>query len=173
MSITLPSLAHPGQDLAPSSKYAAGPGTHVYASHIQASLAGVPTVDKTTNPPTLSIPRLLPPRDASFLPSFNVSTTNTLPRVGSIVLGKVTRCLVRQINVAILVVDEDVCADEWSGVVRKEDVKATEKEKVVVGDSFRVGDLIRAEVVCQETIQKTRGPTYKAVMKEDAPCIVH
>ena len=62
-------------------------------------------------------------------------------------LAKVTRCLVRQINVAILVVDEQVCGDEWAGVVRKEDVRATEKEKVVIGDSFRVGDLIRGEVV--------------------------
>ncbi|KAL8822872.1 MAG: hypothetical protein Q9191_006400 [Dirinaria sp. TL-2023a] len=147
MSAPLPSLAHPGQNLAPSSKYAAGPGTHVYGSQIQASLAGAPTVDKTTKPPTLSIPRLLPPADASILPSSNVSTTNTLPRVGSIVLARVTRCMVRQTNVAILVVDEEVCADEWSGVVRREDVKATEKEKVVVGDSFRVGDLVRAEVI--------------------------
>lgn len=57
--------------------------------------------------------------------------------------------MVRQIHVAILVVDENVCADEWAGVVRKEDVRATEKEKVVVGDSFRVGDVIRGEVVRQ------------------------
>lgn len=56
--------------------------------------------------------------------------------------------MVRQVNVAILVVDERVCADEWSGVVRREDVRATEKEKLVVGESFRVGDLIRGEVVC-------------------------
>lgn len=56
--------------------------------------------------------------------------------------------MIRQVNVSILVVDEEVCADEWSGVVRKEDIRATEKEKVVVGDGFRVGDLVRGEVVC-------------------------
>ena len=55
--------------------------------------------------------------------------------------------MIKQINVAMLVVDEQVCADEWSGVVRREDVRATEKEKVIVGESFRVGDLVRAEVV--------------------------
>ena len=55
--------------------------------------------------------------------------------------------MIRQVNVAILVVDEQVCADEWSGVVRREDVRATEKEKVIVGESFRVGDFIRGEVV--------------------------
>lgn len=67
--------------------------------------------------------------------------------MGSIAIAKITRCMVRQINVAILVVDEEVCGDEWAGVVRREDVRATEKEKVVIGDSFRVGDLIRGELV--------------------------
>ena len=57
--------------------------------------------------------------------------------------------MIRQVNVAILVVDDQVCADEWSGVVRREDVRATEKEKVVIGEGFRVGDLIRGEVVSQ------------------------
>ena len=57
--------------------------------------------------------------------------------------------MIKQVNVAILVVDDQVCADEWSGVVRREDVRATEKEKVVVGEGFRVGDLIRGEVVSQ------------------------
>lgn len=57
--------------------------------------------------------------------------------------------MIKQVNIAILVVDDQVCADEWSGVVRREDVRATEKEKVVIGEGFRVGDLIRGEVVSQ------------------------
>lgn len=40
-----------------------------------------------------------------------------------------------------------VCAHEIQGVVRKEDVRATEKEKVVLAEGFRVGDLVRAVVV--------------------------
>ena len=147
MSNNLPSLAHPGLRLAASSKYTSGPGTHIYDSHIYASLAGVPTLDNSTKPPTLTIPRLLSSSTSSNVPSVNVSITNTLPKVGSITIAKVTRCIVRQINVAILVVDEEVCGDEWAGVVRREDVRATEKEKVVIGDSFRVGDLIRGELV--------------------------
>lgn len=42
---------------------------------------------------------------------------------------------------------EDVCGDEWQAVVRKEDVRATEKEKVVCGEGFRVGDVVRGVVV--------------------------
>jgi len=65
---------------------------------------------------------------------------------------RVTRLTTKQANVAILVVGDGeqgrVCADEWAGVVRREDVRATEKEKVVVGESFRVGDVVRGVVVC-------------------------
>lgn len=151
MSTTLPPLAYPGLKLVPASKYASGPGTHIYESHVHASLAGVPTVDNSTKPPTVSIPRLRSSPVSAYVPSANVSTTNTLPKVGSIVLARVTRCMVRQINVAILVVDDEVCGDEWAGVVRREDVRATEKEKVMIGESFRVGDLIRGEVVRQSS----------------------
>ncbi|CAF9904120.1 MAG: exosome 3'-_5 exonuclease subunit ski4 (Csl4) [Heterodermia speciosa] len=147
MSTILPPFAHPGLELGPISKYTPGPGTHVHDGHIHASLSGAPILNKSTKPPTISIPQLLPPLSNSNLPSTNVTNRNTLPSVGSIVLGKIIRCMVRQVNVAILVVDERVCADEWSGVVRREDVRATEKEKLVVGESFRVGDLIRGEVI--------------------------
>lgn len=40
-----------------------------------------------------------------------------------------------------------VCADEWAAVIRKEDVRATEKEKVVCAEGFRVGDVVRGVVV--------------------------
>ena len=72
--------------------------------------------------------------------------------VGCGVLCRVTRLTTKQANVAILVVGDgeegQVCADEWSAAVRREDVRATEKEKVVVGESFRVGDVVRGVVVC-------------------------
>lgn len=89
--------------------------------------------------------------------SERISNTNALPRVGDVVLGRVTRCMTRQVNIGILIVlgasgdNEEgmVCANEIQGVVRREDVRATEKEKVVIGEGFRVGDLVRAVVVSQ------------------------
>lgn len=59
-----------------------------------------------------------------------------------------TRTQTRQATVAILVVGDTVCADEFQGVIRKEDVRATEKDKVVLGASFVPGDVVRACVVC-------------------------
>lgn len=61
----------------------------------------------------------------------------------------------RQVDVVILTVGredggegEDVCGDEWMGVVRREDVRVAEKEKVVCAEGFRVGDVVRGVVVC-------------------------
>lgn len=51
-----------------------------------------------------------------------------------------------------------VCADEWAGVVRREDVRAMEKEKVVVAESFRVGDVVRGFVVCRLVLVDILGP---------------
>lgn len=149
--MSLPTTAYPGLPLGPSSKYAPGPGTHIYSSQIYASLAGPviltpstpnpssssssSTKPTSTNLPTLSIARLSSPR------------TNVLPQVNSTVLCRVTRLQTRQVTVEILVVDEQVCADAWTGVVRREDVRGWEKDKVVVAEGFRVGDLVRAVVV--------------------------
>lgn len=49
---------------------------------------------------------------------------------------------------AILVVGETVGEGEWQGVVRVQDVRATEKDRVKIAESFRPGDVVRAIVVC-------------------------
>ena len=48
---------------------------------------------------------------------------------------------------AILVVRETVCADSFTAVVRKEDVRGWEVDRVVLEEGFRVGDIIRGVVV--------------------------
>lgn len=42
-----------------------------------------------------------------------------------------------------------VCGEEWAGVIRREDVRATEKDRVVCQEGFRVGDVVRGVVVCE------------------------
>ena len=67
--------------------------------------------------------------------------------MGDIVLARVTRLQTRQVAMAILVVGGRVCADAFAGVVRREDVRGWEVDRVLVGEAFRVGDVVRGVVV--------------------------
>ena len=150
--MSLPTLAHPGQLLGPASRFASGPGTHIFNSQLYASLGGPVLLNPPT--PASALIKAYPAAKsapATANPSLGIprltSSSNTLPTVDSVVLCRVTRIQTRQATVAILVVGDEVCKDEFTGVVRREDVRATEKDKVVLGDGFRPGDIVRALVV--------------------------
>ncbi|KAI1178431.1 hypothetical protein F4777DRAFT_537644 [Nemania sp. FL0916] len=70
-----------------------------------------------------------------------------LPEVGNVVLCRVTRITPREATVAILVVGDAVLSAQWQGVVRVQDVRATEKDRVKIYESFRPGDIVRAQVI--------------------------
>lgn len=170
-------LAIPGQLLGPASKYKPGPGVHLYESNLYSSLLGAIEISQPTSQssqsssnqgPSKRITRItqnLPSRAAgasSELPTISVSRgaggsvaggpkkqqqREVLPQVGNTVLCRVTRITPRQAVVAILVCGETVLGAEWQGVIRVQDVRATEKDRVKVYESFRPGDIVRASVV--------------------------
>ncbi|KAK3296889.1 uncharacterized protein B0H64DRAFT_112966 [Chaetomium fimeti] len=70
-----------------------------------------------------------------------------LPEVGNVVLCRVVRITPRQAVVAILVCGDSVLEAEWQGLIRVQDVRATEKDRVRIYESFRPGDVVRAEVI--------------------------
>ncbi|KAI9837242.1 MAG: hypothetical protein M1819_000316 [Sarea resinae] len=157
------SVVLPGQVLGATTDYLAGPGTHIQGSRLYASILGAvveapsPGLPKSSSP-DVKQPPIIP---AAKLPSLSVVTrahtddhaaaaqlvTNVLPEVDAVVLARVMRITPRQATVAILVVGESVCADEFQGLVRVQDVRATEKDKVKIYDSFRPGDIVRAKVI--------------------------
>ncbi|KAI9779727.1 MAG: exosome 3'-_5 exonuclease subunit ski4 (Csl4) [Geoglossum umbratile] len=153
--MTYPPIAIPGQPLGPASRYLSGPGTHVQNSQLCASILG-PVVEQAARgkakassgkagdaPP---LPILSIQRSALPVPN-DTALTNVLPEVDAVVLARVTRINPRQATVAILVVGESVCSDEFQGLIRVQDVRATEKDKVKIFSSFRPGDIVRAQVV--------------------------
>lgn len=134
----------PGDKLAIVKGISNGPGTHLYDGHICASIAG--RVTKTSD--TLSVIYDPSPRGMDVIVAPSISA---LPTVHATVLARVTRINPRQANVAILVIGEGdsacVCQDEFQGLIRQQDIRATEKDKVTVAESFRPGDIVRAVVV--------------------------
>ncbi|KAG0641551.1 hypothetical protein HOY80DRAFT_1008449 [Tuber brumale] len=145
--LTLPSIALPGQPLAQSPPYTAGPGTHTQNNSTQtitASVAGIPHVHADNS---VSITRPSPSHPLLLL-----------PEVASTVLARVTRLNPRQATVEIFAMQptgggggggggEGVCEHTFQGVIRAQDVRATEKDRVKMLESFRVGDVVRAVVI--------------------------
>ncbi|KAL9091995.1 MAG: hypothetical protein Q9159_001140 [Coniocarpon cinnabarinum] len=76
-----------------------------------------------------------------------------LPYVNATVLAHVTRITARQAHVTIVAVDDVPCTAStdhdagFNGLIRVQDVRATEKDKVAIVENFSVGDVIRATVI--------------------------
>jgi exosome complex component CSL4 len=141
-------IAVPGQVIGNLSSHTPGSGTHVQNDNILASIVGsiltIPAVTRSSKP-TISIPR---------------QTDITLPTVSSIVLARILRVQQRQLSASILITNPSnepgaiipytsTTSDElqFQAIVRREDVRAYEKDKIVLNDCFRVGDIIRAQVI--------------------------
>ncbi|KAH9042378.1 hypothetical protein EDB84DRAFT_1473049 [Lactarius hengduanensis] len=71
------------------------------------------------------------------------------PAPNSVVVGSVTRLSPQQAVVSITVVDGVPLppGEDFAGVIRVQDIRATEKDKVRMGDCFRGGDVVKGLVI--------------------------
>lgn len=150
-------LAIPGQLLGPASKFQPGPGTHIHESNLYSSLLGTIHITQPAKAPgpAKRLNKIINTTTTpAELPTISVTRTGisekqreTLPEVGNVVLCRVIRITPRQAVVAILICGDTVLDAEWQGLIRVQDVRATEKDRVKIYESFRPGDIVRAEVV--------------------------
>ncbi|KAF3930605.1 hypothetical protein ABW19_dt0205000 [Dactylella cylindrospora] len=143
------SIVIPGQPLGPSHAYIPGAGVHLFNNQIIASLVGQ-VVTTPSPPPTSKYAPTPPPTISVVKPVLSTEeegNSTLLPEVNSEVLCRVTRINARQATVAIFVVNGRVCGDEFQGVIRVQDVRLTEVDKVKIFTSFRPGDIVRAKVI--------------------------
>ncbi|KAJ3537637.1 hypothetical protein NM688_g6652 [Phlebia brevispora] len=121
----------PGQPIPVPKGPAPQTGTGIYArdGQLRASVLGVPQYHGST----LSISRTRPHP----------------PAPNSVVLGTVTRLSPLQAVLSITVVDDVPlpAGEEFTGVIRVQDVRATEKDKVKIADCFRGGDVVKGLVI--------------------------
>lgn len=134
-----------------SSNTPAPPAPKGPAKRLNKITASLQQQHNNNNPPPLPTISVLPPRDAdaddAATPQHKKKQREVLPTVGNVVLCRVTRITPRQAVVAILVCGDTVLEAEWQGVIRVQDVRATEKDRVKIYESFRPGDIVRASVV--------------------------
>ncbi|KAI9303263.1 hypothetical protein BJ944DRAFT_165743 [Cunninghamella echinulata] len=126
----------PGQRLGYAQDYIAGNGTYERDGLLYSSVVGIRHISKTENSDQLPIISVSKEKEQSAVPD-----------VGSVVIGKVIRVNPHQATVAIMVVGDSSCKEDFMGVIRIQDVRATEKDKVKIYNSFRPGDIIKAEVI--------------------------
>lgn len=112
----------------------AGVGTFSMNGFIYSSLAGY--VTRRVNEEGLSIVEVKTHLEQ-----------NVIPSVGCVVTAKVTRVTPRFCRASILAVDNILLREPFSGILRKEDVRAKEKDQVQMHKCFRPGDIILAKVL--------------------------
>uniref|UniRef100_A0A8C9V178 Exosome complex component CSL4 n=1 Tax=Scleropages formosus TaxID=113540 RepID=A0A8C9V178_SCLFO len=127
-------LCVPGEKLCSAEDCSPGAGTYLRHGQIFASLAGY--VLKKSEGEELPVISVIKETEAQLLPD-----------VGAIVTCKVTSINPRFAKVHILYVGSTPLKERFRGTIRKEDVRATEKDKVEIYKSFRPGDIVLAKVV--------------------------
>lgn len=132
-------MALPGELLGPTKANNVGEGAHIEGSNLYASVAGsivsTPSSRKDIRVPTISITRRNGP---------------LLPEVGTVVIGKISRTNPRQAALSIVALGPNgagILNEPLPGLIRQQDIRATEIDKVKVTESFRVGDVVRATVI--------------------------
>ncbi|XP_035167741.1 exosome complex component CSL4 [Oxyura jamaicensis] len=127
----------PGERLCSAAEAAAGSGTYTRHGSVFAALAGcLRRGGEDGGVPQVPVVSVL--RDAE---------AQLLPDVGAVVTCKVCSINSRFAKVHILYVGSTPLKSAFRGTIRREDIRATEKDKVEVYKSFRPGDIVLAKVI--------------------------
>ena len=148
------SIVVPGNYLGSTVQLLGSVGTHSEQDKVYASVTGISSITAIPNPDRKGPRQSISVKPGHSLHSnTNNSANNVLPAVDSIVLARVTRINPRQATVSIVVVSGTVCphagpgGEGFQGLIRVQDVRAVEKDKVKIIESFRPGDVVRAAVI--------------------------
>ncbi|CCF51179.1 hypothetical protein NDA11_006880 [Ustilago hordei] len=163
-------LLLPGQPLSVTSSSSKlqlelGPGTYTRGDYILSSLVGYEARTPSSSSSTSKKPT------SEYISISGVENRFVVPQPDSTVIARVTRVTPRQAYLSILIVDGLPCGSssstsstfvqsglgnhaagegegvDFQGVVRSQDVRTTEKDKVKLADCFRPGDIVRATVI--------------------------
>ncbi|XP_078079197.1 exosome complex component CSL4 [Mustelus asterias] len=124
----------PGERLCSIEDCTPGNGTHSRHGYIFASLSGYVVKENDNGMvPVISVVRDTEPQ--------------LLPEVSVVVTCKVTSINPRFAKVHILYVRSTPLKGTFRGTIRREDIRATEKDKIEVYKCFRPGDIVLAKVI--------------------------
>ncbi len=140
MEVKINDIVIPGDLLGTESCFSTvlGHGTCIRNGHVHSTLAGKVCLSNEQNikdsKPAISI---LHPKDGM----------KNVPKVGSLIISRVISIGERQAKVSMLSVNGNLLPEPLHGVIRREDIRAMEKDTVEVFQSLRPRDLVRARVI--------------------------
>ncbi|CDP04263.1 unnamed protein product [Coffea canephora] len=133
-------LVTPGEVLGTASELKAGKGAYFSANDktIYASLTGfrsiIPApIDATDQRPTVEVT--------------GHKAHGAVPEPGSVVIARITKVMARMASADIMCVGPKSVREKFTGIIRQQDVRATEIDKVEMHASFHPGDIVRALVL--------------------------
>jgi len=141
----------PGEPLRFAEEFRAGPGTYVRDQHVVAAVVGTARVVPATAEAEDRRPVVEVVRHGTSGASLGTTTERAggslIPQVGVEVFARVARVNPRLCNCEILTVNGQAVEDSFSGVIRLQDVRVTETDKIDMYDCFVPGDLVRARIL--------------------------
>jgi len=133
----------PGERLGPLENFDPGEGTFVRNQYIYASVVGFRNVSMIEESSSLKAAVNEKPR-LSVLKEREVAV---VPELHSIVISRVLKVNPRFASVEILCVGMKVLKEHFQGIIRAQDVRATELDKVEMYKCFRPNDIVKAEII--------------------------
>ncbi|KAF2071196.1 hypothetical protein CYY_007482 [Polysphondylium violaceum] len=148
----------PGQRLSKAVDYISLDGTYVHKGYIYSSVLGFQHIVKrnlqetkenkdenNNNNSSSEESNIKDERD--FITVSKEKDPGVVPEIGSIVTVQVLRTNPRLASVAILCVGTKALKETFNGIIRIQDVRATEIDKVEIYKSFRPGDIVLAQII--------------------------
>ncbi|XP_053950468.1 exosome complex component CSL4 [Anastrepha obliqua] len=126
----------PGQRICLSEEtIVAGQGTYERGGYIYATLAGTVRVKEKDK--------------CKYIEVKCAGSQTIVPVAGDVITARVLQVNQRFAKCSIICIGDHILERTYRGIVRKEDVRATEKDRVEMYKSFRAGDVILARVLPQ------------------------
>eukprot|EP00118_Oscarella_pearsei_P003636 m.15132 g.15132 ORF g.15132 m.15132 type:complete len:208 (+) comp26200_c0_seq1:25-648(+) len=146
----------PGERLGTAEEFSSGNGTYERNGYVYSTLVGIPKkrkLDDSSKPPIISVVRK-EEKKLALLPEIGLAVTCKVKEEGSVlsfVIGlntlQVTNINSRMAKVVITQIEDKPLKETFRGIIRREDVRATERDKVEIQKSFRPGDIVKAKVI--------------------------
>lgn len=133
----------PGEILGKTAELRAGKGTYVAADAAGVELIYASLTGRLSHSP--------PPPDSSDKRTVVEVTGHkahgAVPEPGCTVLARVKKVMAKMASADIMCVGDKSVREKFTGMIRQQDVRATEIDKVDMHASFRAGDIVRAVVL--------------------------